>query len=130
MSNEQNTVENWHKAFGAPVADVPTLIPGARSRLRHDLIAEELEEYATAVWSDDIVEIADALGDLLWVVYGTAAEHGIDLDPVFEEIARSNFSKLGADGQPIVRSNGKVLKGPHYFEPELAHILREQGAQL
>ena len=130
MSNEQNTVENWHKAFGAPVADAPTLIPGARSRLRHDLIAEELEEYATAVWSDDIVEIADALGDLLWVVYGTAAEHGIDLDPVFEEIARSNFSKLGADGQPIVRSNGKVLKGPHYFEPELAHILRDQGAQL
>ena len=130
MSNEQNTVENWHKAFGAPVADAPTLIPGARSQLRHDLIAEELEEYATAVWSDNIVEIADALGDLLWVVYGTAAEHGIDLDPVFEEIARSNFSKLGADGQPIFRSDGKILKGPHHFDPELAHILREQGAQL
>ena len=130
MSNEQNTVENWHRAFGAPVADAPTLIPGDRSRLRHDLIAEELEEYATAVWSDDIVEIADALGDLLWVVYGTAAEHGIDLDPVFEEIARSNFSKLGADGQPIFRSDGKVLKGPHHFKPELTHILREQGAQL
>ena len=130
MSNEQNTVENWHRAFGAPVADAPTLIPGARSQLRHDLIAEELEEYATAVWSDDIVEIADALGDLLWVVYGTAAEHGIDLDPVFEEVARSNFSKLGADGQPIFRSDGKILKSDLYSPPVLGPLLKEQGAQL
>lgn len=120
----QESVQEFHEKFGAPVALEPTLIPKERAILRIRLIQEELQEYADAVDSGDLVEIADALGDLLVVVFGTAVEHGINMGPVFSHIMESNMSKLGEDGKPILREDGKILKGPGYFAPDIAPILK------
>jgi predicted HAD superfamily Cof-like phosphohydrolase len=140
MNKMQQQVKAFHIAFGAPVADKPTLIPDERGDLRADLIYEEWEEYGVALDDGDLVEIADALGDLLYVVFGAAIEHGIDLEPVFNEIHASNMSKLGADGKPITSRGeeldgapaGKFLKGPGFQPPEndIKEILIEAGAPL
>lgn len=126
MNTMQAQVREFHEAFGAPVAEQPTLIPKTRGQLRHDLIHEELREYWDAIRDDDLTEIADALGDMLYVVFGAAIEHGIDLEPVVEEIHRSNMSKLGDDGKPIYREDGKILKGSSYSPPDLVSVLEEQ----
>lgn len=123
----QWTVEAWHGKFGAPFELSPTDIPADRIDLRHDLHMEEAWEFYEAALDGDLVGVADALGDLLWVVFGTAVEYGIDMVPVFEEIARSNFSKLGEDGKPVLRADGKILKGPNFFEPDLKTVLEDQG---
>ena len=94
--------------------------------LRLDLIEEELQELTTASYNEDMVEIADALTDILYVTYGMGAALGIDLDKCFEEVQRSNMSKLGADGKPIYREDGKVMKGENYFKPNIAKYLAEQ----
>ena len=88
-------------------------------------MAEENEEYLEAASNNDIVEVADALGDMLYILCGTIIEHGMQhkIEEVFEEIQRSNMSKLGADGKPIYREDGKVLKGPSYFKPNIKKIL-------
>lgn len=133
MPSKQNQlVREFHEAFGAPVADKPYLIPEDRSALRIKLIQEELDEFEVAVTKGDIVEIADALTDLLVVVHGSLVEYGFDDEPLFQEVQDSNMSKLGADGKPIISDGtdgfplGKILKGPNYFKPNLSKIVQEQ----
>ena len=98
--------------------------------LRYTLMREENEEYLEAARQGDMVEIADALGDMLYILCGTILKHGLQdmIVDLFNEIQASNMSKLGADGKPIYRADGKVLKGPDYFRPDLERILRERGA--
>ncbi len=122
MNLQQRLVRDWHRAAGVPVADKPALIPAARRDLRKRLINEEASEFAVAGDVGDLVLIADALGDLLVVVYGAAIEYGIDLEPVFGEIHRSNCTKVGGP----VRADGKILKPPGYEPPRLRAVLEAQ----
>lgn len=116
-------VEDFMEAMGQEVNAVPTWPEDDIQRLRLDLIEEELDELHYAIDNKDMVEIADALGDLLYVVYGAGHAFGIDLDECFKEIHASNMSKLGPDGKPIKREDGKVLKPDTYFPPDLKNIL-------
>lgn len=116
-------VKEFHKAFGHPVAPKVEMPGDDRNDLRVALIAEELDELREAVAKKDLVAIADALGDLDYVVNGAALEYGIFLPAVTAEIHRSNMTKLGEDGKPIYREDGKILKGPGYENPRLAPIL-------
>ena len=116
-------VEDFMEAMGQEVNAVPTFPEDEIQRLRLDLIEEELDELHYAIDNKDIVEIADALGDLLYVVYGAGPAFGIDLDECFKEIHASNMSKLGPDGKPIKREDGKVLKPDTFFPPDLKTIL-------
>lgn len=116
-------VGDFMEVFGQEVLDEPTLPDRDTQDLRLDLIAEELDELQVAFDNQDIVEVADALTDLLYVVYGAGHACGIDLDECFLEVHRSNMSKLGPDGYPIYREDGKVMKGPNYFDPDLKSIL-------
>lgn len=125
----QSLVAEFHLRFGAPAEPAPVMIPADRALLRASLIGEELEEYVEAVEASNLVAVADALGDLLYVVYGTAVEHGIDMAPIVEEIHRSNMSKLGEDGRPVYRADGKILKGPRFTPPDLAPIIAAQVAE-
>lgn len=111
------------EVFGQEVNFEPTLRDQETRDLRIDLISEELEELDLALTNKDIVEVADALTDLLYVVYGAGHAFGIDLDECFTEVHESNMSKLGEDGKPIYREDGKVLKGPNYFPPNLEEIV-------
>lgn len=116
-------VGDFMESFGQDVNDEPTLRDSQTQQLRYDLIDEELEELKMAFDNDDVVEVADALTDLLYVVYGAGHAFGIDLDDCFLEVHESNMSKLGEDGRPIYRDDGKVLKGPDFFQPNLKEIL-------
>ena len=89
-------------------------------RLRYDLIKEELEEFKEALKDKNLTEVADSLTDILYVTYGAGVAFGIDLDKCFNEVQKSNMSKLGADGKPIYNKDGKVMKGPKYFKPDLS----------
>ena len=128
MKNKIAAVTECHTAFKlnmnqAPIADIGE----ARNSLRFNLMAEENEEYLEAAQNNDLVEVADALGDMLYILCGTIIEHGMQdkIEEVFNEIQRSNMSKLGEDGRPIYREDGKVLKGPNYFKPNIASILEK-----
>ena len=114
---------DFMSSFGQEVLDTPTLPSAHLAKLRLELIREEFEELTVATNAMDIVEIADALTDILYVVYGAGHAFGIDLDECYHEVHRSNMSKLGADGKPIYREDGKILKGPDYFHPNLKDIL-------
>ncbi|MCS5550502.1 MAG: phosphoribosyl-ATP diphosphatase [Gammaproteobacteria bacterium] len=114
---------DFMQAFGQEVLDRPTLPSSDLGRLRLELIREEFEELTVATNAMDIIEIADALTDILYVVYGAGQAYGIDLDECYEEVHRSNMSKLGEDGKPIYRADGKVLKGPDYSPPNLTRII-------
>ena len=116
-------VGDFMEAFGQKVELEPTWPDFNTRELRLDLIQEELDELAQAMEDRDMVQIADALTDLLYVVYGAGHSFGIDLDECFQEVHSSNMSKLGPNGKPIHREDGKVLKGPGYFEPDLEGIL-------
>ena len=116
-------VEDFMEAMGQEVNAIPTFPEDEIQRLRLDLIEEELDELHYAIDNKDMVEIADALGDLLYVVYGAGHAFGIDLDECFKEIHASNMSKLGPDGKPIKREDGKVLKPDTFFPPDLKTIL-------
>ena len=116
-------VEDFMEAMGQEVNAIPTFPEEDIQRLRLDLIEEELDELHYAIDNKDMVEIADALGDLLYVVYGAGHAFGIDLDECFKEIHASNMSKLGPDGKPIKREDGKVLKPDTFFPPDLKSIL-------
>ena len=121
-------VEEFHDAFGIGNNHAPTVkIEKKDIQLRFDLMKEENEEYLEAVQNNDLVEIADALGDMLYILCGTIIEHGLQdkIEAVFDEIQRSNMSKLGEDGSPIYREDGKVMKGPNYFKPNFSAILKE-----
>jgi len=126
MKQKINAVEQFHRAFGLGVNDRPEADLGiAKNLLRYKLMREENEEYLEAANNGDLTEVADALGDMLYILCGTIIEHGLQdkIDEVFTEIQRSNMSKLGADGKPIYREDGKVLKGPDYFKPDIPGIL-------
>jgi predicted HAD superfamily Cof-like phosphohydrolase len=125
MTIETNNVKvkNFMEAFGQEVLDSPQFPDSDTVRLRIELIREELEELVDAIAADDLVEVADALTDILYVTYGAGHAFGIDLDACFEEVQRSNMSKLGADGKPIYREDGKILKGPNFSEPDLTSVL-------
>jgi len=114
---------DFMSSFGQDVLDTPTLPEQNLAKLRLELIREEVEELNVGIEGMDIVEIADALTDILYVVYGAGHAFGIDLDECYHEVHRSNMSKLGADGKPIYREDGKILKGPNYFHPNLKDIL-------
>lgn len=121
--NPFEMVKEFHKTYGMPAPDTRSDLTEERFLLRCRLIEEEYGEFVDAAAEGDFVEMADALGDLIYVVYGTAVEMGIDLDAIITEIHRSNMSKLGEDGKPIYREDGKVLKGPNFFQPKLKEII-------
>lgn len=119
-------VRDFHDAFGIENAAAPTAALSARDlELRHRLMHEENEEYLEAAQRGDLVEVADALGDMLYILCGTILKHGLHhkIEEVFEEIQRSNMSKLDASGKPIYREDGKVMKSDQYFRPDIASIL-------
>ena len=116
-------VGDFMEAFGQRVELEPTWPDFNIRELRLELVSEEFSELCQAIEDRDMVEIADALTDLLYVIYGAGHAFGIDLDECFDEVHRSNMSKLGEDGRPIYREDGKVLKGPNFFEPDLESIL-------
>ncbi|MCV6628367.1 MAG: nucleoside triphosphate pyrophosphohydrolase family protein [Flavobacteriaceae bacterium] len=127
MKRKLAAVKEFHKAFGLGINQQPTVkLSKETLALRFKLMAEENEEYLEAAEDGDLVEVADALGDMLYILCGTILEHGMQhkIEEVFEEIQKSNMSKLGADGKPIYREDGKVMKGPNYFKPDIAKILR------
>jgi predicted HAD superfamily Cof-like phosphohydrolase len=126
-SAAMRSVLEFHSTFGLPVNANPTLrVDGELGKLRIDLLEEEVGEFADATKRQDLTALADALGDIVYVAYGAAATYGIDLDAVLAEIHRSNMSKLGADGRPVYRSDGKVLKSPLYSPPDIATVLDQQ----
>lgn len=121
-------VEKFHETYQLLSNHSPTVaIPEVIKTLRYELMKEENEEYKEAVDNNDMVEVADALGDMLYILCGTIITHGMQhkISEVFEEIQRSNMSKLGLDGKPIYREDGKVMKGPNYFKPDIAKILAD-----
>ena len=123
MSNFES-VGQFMKTFGQDVKTKPEMPNAEITNLRLELIAEELNELYDAMEEKDIIAIADALTDILYVTYGAGHAFGIDLDKCFTEVQRSNMSKLGADGKPVYRDDGKVMKGSNYSEPDLQSILQ------
>ena len=122
MSNF-NKVGTFMKTFGQEVKTKPSLSTEKINNLRIDLIKEELQELTEAMNNKDLLEVADALTDILYVTYGAGHAFGIDLDKCFEEVQNSNMSKLGEDGKPIYNESGKVMKGPNYFKPDLSKFV-------
>ncbi|MGB7842380.1 MAG: nucleoside triphosphate pyrophosphohydrolase family protein [Salinimicrobium sp.] len=125
MKKRLEAVEEFHTAFGLGIAKEPTAqLPPKVIQLRYELMKEENEEYLKAAQKGDLPEVADALGDMLYILCGTILEHGMQhkIEEVFDEIQRSNMSKLGPDGIPVYREDGKVLKGPEYFKPDLKKL--------
>ena len=127
MNKKLKAVQDFHEAFGLGVNHEPIAnLSEEKIQLRFNLMAEENEEYLEAAKNDDLIEVADALGDMLYILCGTILEHGMQykIEEVFEEIQRSNMSKLGGNGKPIFREDGKVMKGPNYFKPNIENILK------
>ncbi|GGB73717.1 hypothetical protein GCM10007424_12010 [Flavobacterium suaedae] len=127
MKKQLDAVKKFHDAFGLGISETPRADLGESvNMLRYNLMKEENEEYLEAVSDNDLTEIADALGDMLYILCGTIIEHGLQhkIEEVFDEIQRSNMSKLGEDGKPIYREDGKVMKGPNYFKPNFTEILK------
>jgi predicted HAD superfamily Cof-like phosphohydrolase len=122
MSNF-NKVGTFMKTFGQEVKTKPSISSNKINKLRIDLIKEELEELQEAMKNNDLLEVADALTDILYVTYGAGHAFGIDLDKCFDEVQNSNMSKLGENGEPIYNESGKVMKGPNYFKPDLSKFV-------
>jgi len=122
MSNF-NKVKTFMETFGQEVKTSPSFSTDKINSLRYDLIKEELEELKEAMKNRDLLEVADALTDILYVTYGAGHAFGIDLDKCFKEVQSSNMSKLGEDGKPIYNESGKVLKGPKYYKPDLTKFI-------
>ena len=122
MSNFDK-VGTFMKTFGQEVKTKPSLSSDKINKLRIDLIKEELEELTEAMQKKDLLEVADALTDILYVTYGAGHAFGINLDACFNEVQNSNMSKLGKDGKPIYNEWGKVMKGPKYFKPDLSKFV-------
>jgi len=111
------------KTFGQDVKNKPSFSTDKINKLRIDLIKEELNELTEAMKNKDLLEVADALTDILYVTYGAGHAFGIDLDKCFDEVQNSNMSKLDEDGKPIYNESGKVMKGPNYFKPDLSKFV-------
>ncbi len=118
-----NSVKKFMEVFGQEVKTKAEFPSKKIADLRFSLIKEELDEFSQALKEKDLKEVADALTDILYVTYGAGHAFGIDLDKCFEEVQRSNMSKLGDDGKPIYNDKGKVMKGPNYFEPDLSKFI-------
>ena len=116
-------VKQFMQTFGQEVKTKTSFSDEKTNQLRFDLISEELEELKNAMASRDLLEVADALTDILYVTYGAGHAFGINLDKCFDEVQNSNMSKLGSDGKPIYNESGKVMKGPDYFKPDLSKYL-------
>mgnify|MGYP001213929961 FL=1 len=121
MKKQLDSVKQFHDTYKIGYSNDPIADLGPeKNKLRFKLMSEENEEYLDASNNNDIIEVADALGDMLYILCGTIIEHGMQdiIEPVFDEIQKSNMSKLGGDGNPIFREDGKVMKGPNYFKPD------------
>jgi len=130
LSETIDRVREFHEAFGLGIGEAPTAHPGeATVTLRHRLMQEENDEYLEAALAGDLELVADALGDKLYILCGTIIAHGLQhkIADVFNEIHRSNMSKLGADGKPVRRADGKILKGESFRLPDIASVLRSGG---
>lgn len=128
MKKRIAAVHEFHTAFGLGINETPVADLGkAKNLLRFNLMKEENEEYLEAANNNDLTEVADALGDMLYILCGTIIEHGMQykIEEIFDEIQRSNMSKLGGNGKPIYREDGKVLKGPNYFKPDIKAVLEK-----
>jgi predicted HAD superfamily Cof-like phosphohydrolase len=123
MSNF-NQVKTFMETFDQEVKTKPSFSTDKINSLRYDLIKEELEELKVAMENKDLLEVADALTDILYVTYGAGHAFGINLDKCFEEVQNSNMSKLGEDNKPIYNDSGKVMKGPKYFKPNLTKFIK------
>ncbi len=126
MQNQLKSVKIFHEAFGVKISNKPTLeLSKDILKLRHSLMQEENNEYLKAVEEKNLIEVADALGDMLYILCGTILTHGFQnlIEDIFDEIQSSNMSKLGDDGKPIYRNDGKVLKGPNYKKPNIKKII-------
>ena len=126
MKHQLNSVKKFHQVYKLNYSESPTTkIAKETIKLRFKLMAEENEEYLQAAKNNDLVEVADALGDMMYILCGTIIEHGLQhkIEKIFDEIQRSNLSKLGNNGLPIYREDGKVMKGPNYFKPNISKIL-------
>ena len=123
MTNFQK-VKTFMQTFGQEVKSNPSFSTEKINDLRYNLIKEELDELKQAMENKDLLEVADALTDILYVTYGAGIAFGIDLDKCFEEVQNSNMSKLGDDGKPIYNDAGKVMKGPNYFKPDLSKFVK------
>ena len=123
MSNF-NQVKTFMETFDQEVKTKPSFSTDKINSLRYDLIKEELEELKAAMENKDLLEVADALTDILYVTYGAGHAFGINLDRCFEEVQNSNMSKLGEDNKPIYNDSGKVMKGPKYFKPNLTKFIK------
>ena len=122
MSNFDK-VGTFMKTFGQEVKTKPSFSSDKINKLRIDLIKEELQELTEAMQKKDLLQVADALTDILYVTYGAGHAFGINLDKCFDEVQNSNMSKLGEDGKPIYNESGKVMKGPNYFKPDLSKFV-------
>ena len=122
MSNF-NKVKTFMETFGQEVKTKPSFSTDKINSLRCDLIKEELEELKEAMENKDLLEVADALTDILYVTYGAGHAFGIDLDKCFKEVQNSNMSKLDENGKPVYNESGKVMKGPKYFKPDLTKFI-------
>ena len=123
MTNFQK-VKYFMQTFGQEVKSRPSFSSDKINNLRYNLIKEELDEFKQALDKKDILEVADALTDILYVTYRAGHAFGIDLDNCFQEVQNSNMSKLGEDGKPIFNDHGKVMKGPNYFKPDLSKYVK------
>tara|TARA_Y100001949_G_scaffold149615_1_gene134381 strand:+ start:237 stop:608 length:372 start_codon:yes stop_codon:yes gene_type:complete len=123
MTNFQK-VKNFMETFGQEVKSKPSFSSDKINILRYNLIKEELDEFKQALDNKDLLEVADALTDILYVTYGAGHAFGINLDACFEEVQNSNMSKLGNDKKPIYNDQGKVMKGPNYFKPDLSKFVK------
>ena len=123
MTNFQK-VKTFMETFGQEIKTTPSFSSQKINELRYNLIKEELEELKEAFENKDLLEVADALTDILYVTYGAGHAFGIDLDACFNEVQNSNMSKLSSDGKPIYNDSGKVMKGPNYFKPDLSKFVK------
>ena len=123
MTNFQK-VKTFMQTFGQEVKSKPSFSAEKINDLRYNLIKEELDEFKQAIDNKDLLEVADALTDILYVTYGAGHAFGIDLDKCFEEVQNSNMSKLGEEGKPIYNDAGKVMKGPRYYKPDLSKFVK------
>ena len=126
MKHQIEAVKIFHEIYKLSYKENPTTEIGLdKIKLRFNLMAEENQEYLQAAKNNDLIEVADALGDMLYILCGTIIEHGMQdkIEEIFDEIQKSNLSKLGVDGKPIYRNDGKVMKGPNYFKPNISKVL-------
>lgn len=126
MKKQIEAVEKFHNAFGQDNGTYPRPLTKDEYELRYKLMAEENDEYKEACEDNSLIEIADALGDQLYILCGTILRHGMQhiIEDVFDEIQASNMSKLGEDGKPVLREDGKILKGPGFFRPDLSKFIK------